>query len=44
MHTVLKLVFYMDTILLCQKLLKSADQSLPHKSILLTSSSSCCCS
>jgi len=37
------LVFYKCNTVMCQKLL-SADQSLPHKHILLTRTSLCCCS
>jgi len=36
--------FYKCNNSMCQKLLRGADQSVPHKHILLTRSSPCCCS
>jgi len=36
--------FYKCNVVMCQKLLTSADQSVGHKHILLTRSSPCCCS
>jgi len=36
--------FYKCNVVMCQKLLRSANQSLPHKHTLLTRSSFCCCS
>jgi len=35
--------FYKCNVVMCHKLLRSADQSVPNKHILLTRTSLCCC-
>jgi len=34
--------FYMCNVIICQKLLRSADLSVPHKHFLLSRSNLCC--
>jgi len=43
-HSFVRPEFYKCTVVMCQTLRKSADQSVGHKHILLTRRSLCCCS